>query len=211
MNKNPPGWYGKLPTLGDFASRRLEPDFIECWDGWLAAGMLALREQDEAGWLEAYLLGPSWRFLLMPGVLPGALGHQAWAGVLMPSVDRVGRYFPFTLVLPLGSAPASTAQMTALWHWLGRLDELAADALHEDWSPEQLEQELAGMAGPSLQAPPADSGQLDAATQIGIEAQALWRQAAVGRAYWFTASEDVAQRCRVDAGLPAALALLRKR
>ena len=24
-----PGWYGKLPTLGDFASRRLDPEFIE--------------------------------------------------------------------------------------------------------------------------------------------------------------------------------------
>ena len=37
-----PGWHGKLPTLGDFASRRLEAPFIEAWDGWLAAGMLAL-------------------------------------------------------------------------------------------------------------------------------------------------------------------------
>ena len=26
------GWYGKLPTLGDFASRRLDNDFVDIWD-----------------------------------------------------------------------------------------------------------------------------------------------------------------------------------
>jgi len=92
----PPGWHGKLPSLGDFASRRLDASFIEPWDGWLAAGLLALREARPEGWLEDYLGSPSWRFLLMPGVLPGDAGKQAWAGVLMPSVDRVGRYFPLT-------------------------------------------------------------------------------------------------------------------
>lgn len=209
MSRIAPGWYGKLPTLGDFASRRLESDFIDGWDGWLAAGMLALRQQDEAGWLQAYLLGPSWRFVLMPGALPGRLGEQAWAGVLMPSVDRVGRYFPFTLVQPLGAGPASTQQMTALWHWLGRLDELAADVLHGDWSVEQLEQELACMSGPGLQSLDVGSGELDAATLIGVEAQGLWQRAALGRGYWFTASEDIRPRSRVSAGLPEAATLLR--
>jgi type VI secretion system protein ImpM len=97
----PPGWHGKLPSLGDFASRRLDAAFIDAWDSWLAAGLLGLRERNPAGWLDAYLASPSWRFLLMPGVLPGAAGAQGWAGVLMPSVDRVGRYFPFTIVQPL--------------------------------------------------------------------------------------------------------------
>jgi hypothetical protein len=30
--------------------------------------------------------------------LPGLIGSNGWAGVLMPSVDRVGRQFPLTLV-----------------------------------------------------------------------------------------------------------------
>ncbi len=30
-----PGWYGKLSTLGDFVSRRLEPDWIHACDEWL--------------------------------------------------------------------------------------------------------------------------------------------------------------------------------
>ncbi len=219
----PPGWHGKLPSLGDFASRRLDAAFVEAWDGWLAAGLLALREADPAGWLAAYLASPSWRFLLMPGVLPGAPGRQAWAGVLMPSVDRVGRYFPFTIVQPLGDGPASTAQMAELWHWLGRLDELAGDALQEDWPVDRLEAELARMAPPPAAAPAAappawpPAGRFDAvplgadgsaAEVIGREAQALWAAQATGRAYWFTHSELGGRRLQVSRGLPAAVGAL---
>lgn len=143
----PPGWHGKLPSLGDFASRRLAPGFVELWDRWLAEGLQALQQQLGPDWLQAYLAGPTWRFMLMPGVLPGPLGTQAWAGVLMPSVDKVGRYFPFTLALPLGEPPAPPA-LEALWRWLGRLDDLAADALLEDWAVDRLETELTRLPGP---------------------------------------------------------------
>lgn len=217
MNPNPPGWHGKLPSLGDFASRRLDPAFVEAWDGWLAAGLLRLREAQPQAWLDAYLASPSWRFLLMPGVLPVP---GAWAGVLMPSVDRVGRYFPFTIALPLGDAPSSTRQMGELWHWLARLDELAGDALQDDWTVERLEDELARMQGPDLAAfataalaLPAEPGatvtlEADAATAIGAEAQALWRTAAAGRAYWFASTEVVGSRLLVSRGLPATAQLL---
>lgn len=217
-----PGWHGKLPSLGDFASRRLDAAFVEAWDGWLAAGLLALREANPAGWLDAYLASPSWRFLLMPGVLPGECARQGYAGVLMPSVDRVGRYFPFTIALPLGDAPASTQQMSALWHWLGRLDELALDALHDDWSVERLEDELSRMARPALEAaaappaPPAAAGALlavplaegaDAAAAFGVEAQSLWRARSAGLAWWYAQPEAAGRRLLVSRGLPAAAAM----
>lgn len=220
-----PGWHGKLPALGDFASRRLDASFIEPWDGWLAAGMLALRETNPSGWLQAYLGSPSWRFLLMPGVMPGVAGAQAWAGVLMPSVDRVGRYFPLTVVQALGDGPASTQQMQGLWHWLGRLDELARDALFEDWTADQLEQELARMAGhgvealaamPAVPAASADGWQevplspgMDAANHVGIEAQRLWAAQARGRAWWHAHPDDAPARLLLSRGLPSAQAMCR--
>ena len=218
----PPGWYGKLPWLGDFASRRLEASFIDPWDAWLASGLLALREAAPDSWLDAYLSSPSWRFLLMPGVLPGAAGASGWAGVLMPSVDRVGRYFPLTVVLPLGPRePAHSGQMGALWGWLARLDELARDALHDDWSADRLEEELARMALPDLGAaaaagvePPGGAGLLvecapgsDAAAQIGSEAQALWAPRATGRAWWQARPDDAPARLLLSRGLPAASTL----
>lgn len=217
-----PGWHGKLPSLGDFASRRLDAAFIEPWDGWLATGLLALREARPDGWLDAYLGSPSWRFLLMPGVLPGTAGTQAWCGVLMPSVDRVGRYFPLTLVLPLGAGPTSTQESAALWPWLGRLDELARDALHGDWTAERLEDELARMALPARGAPAAEAVELqrvgelvelpadaarDPALLIGTEAQRAFGPRAHGRAWWHARPDEMPARLLVSRGLPAAAAL----
>jgi type VI secretion system protein ImpM len=214
-----PGWHGKLPSLGDFASRRLEPDFVEAWDGWLAAGLLALREGDGAGWLDAYLASPSWRFLLLSGVLAGAPGRQGWAGVLMPSVDRVGRYFPFTIAWPLGDGPAGSEQMASLWRWLGRLDELARDALHQDWSVERLEAELVAMALPDLGPPGGARDEmvlrspgtllelpagLDAASVIAGQAQRIWAARARGQAWWQAVPDEAPQRLIVTQGLPPA-------
>ncbi len=218
----PPGWYGKLPTLGDFAARRLDASFIDPWDGWLATGLLALREARPQSWLQDYLGSPSWRFLLMPGVLPGAAGEGGWAGVLMPSVDRVGRYFPLTLVQPLGAGPTSTQQMAALWAWLGRLDELARDALFDDWTAERLEEELARLALPEITAmalavndAPAAAGELlecsatDAAQHIGAEAQRAWARTAHGHAFWHACADDVPARLLRCRGLPDAASLAR--
>ena len=136
------GWYGKIPSLGDFASRRLDADFIEAWDAWLAVGLSDWQASAPESWLDRYLAGPSWRFLLMPGLLPASCADHAWAGVLMPSVDRVGRYFPLTIAQPLAQLPADGWQVESLLGWLQQLDDLAVDALHDDWSIEQIEAEL---------------------------------------------------------------------
>jgi hypothetical protein len=80
-----PGWYGKIASLGDFASRRLSPDFISRWDGWLQQVMSASRGHLGEAWLNAYLTSPVWRFILFPGVC----GESSWVGVFMPSVDKV--------------------------------------------------------------------------------------------------------------------------
>ena len=217
----PPGWHGKLPSLGDFASRRLDGGFIEAWDAWLSAGLVALRQASPEGWLAAYLASPSWRFLLMPGVMPGQAGAQAWAGVLMPSVDRVGRYFPFTVAQPLAAGPASASQNQGLWSWLARLDELARDALFDDWTAERLEHELARLpahgVGPLAPGPPAGKalleeaagGVTDAATQIGIEAHQAWAAQAQGRAWWQASPDDAPARLLLSRGLPPAHAMPR--
>ena len=219
-----PGWHGKLPTLGDFASRRLPPAFLTPWDDWLATGLQLLRQGDPGGWLDRYLAAPSLRFLLMPGVLPGEAGQQAWAGVLMPSVDRVGRYFPFTLAQAVSPLPASLGQMQSLWAWLERLDELAADAMHDDWAIDRLEAELARMAGPELvasdPAPMADAMPASAAALsdrtlaagqnisqwIDQQAQALWQRQAQGQAFWYTCADNHPPGLRVSRGLPASAA-----
>jgi len=210
----PAGWHGKIPTLGDFATRRLDIDFVETWDGWLAGGLQSLRSRDD--WLAAYLTSPTWRFLLMPGSLPGSLGQRAWAGVLMPSVDRVGRYYPLTLAQPLAEVPAAASDVDALWLWLTQLDDCAADALHEDWTVERLETELEHIGGaPTVTTdaaapipvgdPPLQSltlgGQSHVPTCLALQAAVLWQRQMHGRAVWCTGLEQSTRRLLSSRGL----------
>ena len=143
-----PGWYGKLPSLGDFASRRLEADFIEPWDLWLGEGLQAQRAALGDGWLDAYNDTPPWRFLLAPGALRGVRPELAFAGVLVPSVDRVGRHFPFTVVASMAKPPGLPAEFDAVLAWLHRLEDMALDALQGDWTIDEVENELAGFGSP---------------------------------------------------------------
>jgi type VI secretion system protein ImpM len=191
------GWHGKLPTLGDFATRRLAPEFIEAWDAWLSDGLAAMRAQ--ADWPAAYLASPSWRFLLMPGALPASCGERAWVGVLMPSVDRVGRYYPLTLAHPLAAVPAASDELDALWRWLAQLDDAAVNALHDDWDLDALETQLARIGVPTASAT-GMFGAPDAAQALPFLAQrepavllspnvgTAWRERVRGQAFWYAES-----------------------
>ena len=219
MSSAVPGWYGKLPTLGDFASRRLDPAWIAAWDAWLAQGLGTLRADDDA-WLDGYLASPAWRFVVMPGAIPGDAGARACAGVLMASVDRVGRYFPLTLMAPLDALPRSTAKLEALLGWLARLEDIAVDAMQDDWSIDRLERELATCTCPiesdgetqpddAMQRPltvetlvrdvPADAAALAQrfADAAFVHARAAW----AGASFWLAANEQP-PRMMITQGLP---------
>lgn len=110
---NDVGFYGKLACRGDFVSRSLPQTFIQPWDQWLAAGIQASQQALGEQWLQAYLVSPLWRFALAPGVC----GTDAVVGVLMPSIDRVGRYFPLTVaqVLEPGASVAGVVGAADDW------------------------------------------------------------------------------------------------
>ena len=98
MNQtNLPGFYGKFPELGDFVNRRIPRSFLDHWDEWLQNAIATSRQRLDKDWLNLYLNSPVWRFALAGGLC----GDQPWCGLLMPSVDRVGRYYPLTIAAPL--------------------------------------------------------------------------------------------------------------
>ena len=137
-----PGWFGKMPALGDFASRRLPPEWVAAWDQWLQCEIVRSRAAlGHEGWLSLYLVAPVRRFWLAPGLLT----PSAWLGVLMPSVDSVGRHFPFTLAIAL--PPGRDDLVAALDHddWLAAADALARQALDPAFDVRALEQALAAM------------------------------------------------------------------
>jgi type VI secretion system protein ImpM len=215
------GWYGKLPCLGDFASRRLPPEFIALWDGWLQRSIAASRRQLGERWLDCFLTSPMWRFLLAPGLC----GSYAWAGVMLPSVDKVGRYFPLTLVLPVERCDGSLAHVFGADTWYAELEKIGLSALNVDFSPDQLEAALAQNPFPPRRRPSAQdmvardvAGWLDASSQPRVfqilnddsigevmedVAQALYATSAAGKAFWWSVSEEsAATECHCTPGLP---------
>jgi type VI secretion system protein ImpM len=132
------GWFGKIPSLGDFASRRLPQDFIDAWDLWLQHGMAASRASLGARWLESYLTSPIWYF----GLFPGVIGPQAWTGLVMPSIDKVGRHFPLTIAMPLDPSEGSIVALFERQDWYARLGQIALTTLSIDFPAERLEADL---------------------------------------------------------------------
>src|SRR5690349_9150235 len=100
------GFYGKLPSHGDFLRRRVSDAFVDAWDAWLRECIAASRTTLGPRWLDVYLTSPAWRF----ACAAGACGSAPVIGVVAPSVDQVGRYFPLTLVADL---PADVNLITA--------------------------------------------------------------------------------------------------
>lgn len=134
-----PGWYGKLPMLGDFASRRLPAPFVAACDAWLSKGIETSRQQLGEQWLQHYLTAPLWHFAWAPGVV-----DALWCfGVLMPSVDCVGRYFPLLVALRRPGAPGDAASLAALDAAYGRMGEAALANLRPHASLEGFERDLA--------------------------------------------------------------------
>lgn len=129
------GFYGKLPTYGDFIQKRLPTDFVNPWHEWLQSGMVACRERSPDGWMSFYLNCPAWSFVLSPGIC----GEQAVVGVTIPSVDRVGRYFNFTMasILPGNICPAVFAATHG--SWLDDLEDLALSVLEQEMDQETIE------------------------------------------------------------------------
>ena len=135
------GAFGKIPALGDFFRLGVTSDFVPAWDGWLQATLLAAAQALGSRFEACYMSAPIWRFALPPGVA----GSQGLVGVLMPSIDRVGRRFPLTLVAQTGF-DEQAALRNLIWQdrVLTAMEDLALQAL-DDLPRDAMAERLAGM------------------------------------------------------------------
>ena len=164
-----PGLYGKISEKGDFVTRRLARGFVEPWDAWLQAAMAHSREKLGEDWLPVYLNAPIWRFVLSAGIC----GDAVMAGVLMPSIDKVGRHFPLALVAEADPAAVPTALFAAAAEWFAGLEDLALSTLEDDFAFEAFDEALAGCGPP----PQAGAGTMEFGPQRPLEGR-RWRFAA---------------------------------
>lgn len=188
-----PGWFGKLACLGDFASRRLPNAFVRTCDAWLSQGLAASRAQLGERWLDAYLTSPLWRFAWAPGVVD----PRWWFGVMMPSVDNVGRYFPLLV------AQSLAAPSPSLPRWYAEVSQAALETLQPGATLDRFDAALQAAARTAGSGPPEAVGGDALALLAGDDAA----QRLQGRSLWWPLrSRNGESRFTLATGLPAAAA-----
>lgn len=210
------GFYGKVSTHGDFVSRRLPRTFLDPWDHWLQECLRCTHDQLGADWLDIYLTSPVWRFALSAGVC----GDAAWAGVLIPGVDRVGRYFPLTVAAPLPSGTGTLRTVIDADAWFSELERVALSSLDDAFDLDRFDRQVGALGpvplppgGPETAAASADSVAWHFALGTGSAGAAPWPALAGGlldalmprHSVWRTAGPDrVRPSLGVCHGLPPA-------
>ena len=164
-----PGFFGKVTSHGDFVARRLPASFQRPWDEWVQAGLRESRAALGAAWLPTYLNSPIWRFALSPG----ACGEYGWAGLLMPSVDRVGRHFPLTLAAPLTARASPLEHAVHQSAWYDRLEQLALSSLADDFLLEYFDAALCALGAPAAPCPD-DPSLVRAIAQAALHGHGVW-------------------------------------
>jgi len=138
------GFYGKLSSQGDFVLRRLPQQFVAPWDAWLQSGIAESKLTLGGAWEENYRNAPVWRFLLAPGIC----GEPAWAGLLQPSVDRVGRHFPLTVAAALPNDINVLETMLNASSWYADIERETAAAFSADVQIGALDSQLEQLVFP---------------------------------------------------------------
>lgn len=202
------GFFGKLPARGDFVSRRLVRDFTEPWDGWLQDAIAMSAQQLQEDWLATYLTAPIWRFLLSPGVC----GEMPMLGVVMPSVDRVGRYFPLTLAVGVPDSAAPARTMLGAGTWFADVEKLALSALEDDADLDRLDQDAEAIGPPAEDEPGCTRYRSERAVSIEFAGEGAPAAAAMDSVlallaaryslWWTSGSEQVRPALVVAEGLP---------
>lgn len=220
------GFYGKLPGHGDFVRRRVSDAFVDRWDRWLQEGLDASRRTLGDAWLDVYLTSPVWRVAADAGVC----GSLPFVGVMAPSVDRVGRYFPITIVTSLPREAGSLRAVSSAEEFLTRAERLIVETLaSDDVDIDAFDAGVRTLARlqTEVRATPASrlgrgalavlGGAPDAACRIALAAsespssafeqlvfmhlEALYQPAAV---FWTDGSARVPPTCLLQRGLPSA-------
>jgi type VI secretion system protein ImpM len=218
------GLYGKLPSHGDFLRRRVSDAFVGAWDSWLQQSIAASRAILGEQWLDLYLTSPAWSFACAPGVVGAAVA----VGVMVPSVDRVGRYFPLTVVCEPGAERSALEAATETPAWFETVERLMVEALAAERLDFEAFDAAIAATGTALEAP-ADGARVRVAQRdaqaIMSEANTAWQvpigsserlgaifpQLAFARLaelanpltlWWTEGSTVVAPTCLVVPGLP---------
>lgn len=145
------GAFGKMPSVGDFFRISAPNAFVQVWDEWLQKCLVSGAHSFGQRWDELYMSVPIWRFCLSENLA----GPDKIIGVLMPSIDRVGRRFPLTLMAKLPEDSSVVLDHFLQGDVFTSLEDTALSMLEDDATRDGLETALTGVAQPRATATPA--------------------------------------------------------
>lgn len=152
MQRNLTGYFGKLPDRADFVTGSCPDGFLNLWEPFLIHGLGQSRQELGGDWEDAYMTMPVWRFWMKSSV-PDGTPSACLAGALMPSVDKVGRKFPLTVV---GSSEGGDDDCRPSGAWYDSVEDVLLGALGEDATLKEFQEAVAGLAAPFEGAEPDD-------------------------------------------------------
>ncbi|ARQ61827.1 UNVERIFIED_ORG: type VI secretion system protein ImpM [Rhizobium etli] len=123
------GFYGKLPSHGDFVSMGLGHSLQSALDAWMQAGLQAAQQELGEDWKRRFRSMPAWRFIIERGLW----GPATVAGVLLPSLDRVGRSFPLVIAAQLHGFVEHPRQLYLDDTWFTAAEAIAESSAKRDF------------------------------------------------------------------------------
>jgi type VI secretion system protein ImpM len=130
------GFFGKIPTRGDFVQAGLSRSFTRAWDDWARRVLFDCLRLIGDGWDSAWREAPAWRFALPAG----QCGSRPVLGLFVPSVDGAGRKFPL-MIAAEGAANGSA--------FLDAAQKIAGEAVGGALAPDALLARLTGLNPPA--------------------------------------------------------------
>ncbi len=177
------GFYGKVPSHGDFVSGALAQKTQSVFDEWLRRSLGKLEEQDGEHWKARFLAAPPWRFVMGRGLC----GPVPLAGVMLPSHDRVGRPFPLTIMAQMPAFAGPARELCFDTSWFTAAEAIAETSRLEDFDLADL---VAALARLRLPRPRDDTKRIESAA----DQRSIW---------WTIDPNDGGQRGFMTDGLPA--------
>ncbi len=181
------GFYGKIPSHGDFISEGLDRELLGSLDGWLRSGLHACADIFADRWSAVFTNSPPLRFIIERGIW----GRSAYAGVLLPSKDRVGRKYPLIILAQMVDFRQHPRTLYLDDTWFMAAEALAETSMTLDFDMSRFTSSIKRLRMPK---PKGDDEDVPASPQTG-QPTSLW---------WYIDSESRRPRGVKFEGKPAA-------
>ena len=162
------GWYGKLPSAGDFLQRRLPDPVVNNWAHWFHNGLVNLQRDAQGPNGHPFSNAPVWNF-----VIPATLGSPyVQMGCLLPARDRVGRRYPICALRLFSQQDWRPQQLNMAASWYQQLGYTLLNGVRNGFSAEQIDRTL--QAIPALPSPPIALVEIERLQYQGTAISASW-------------------------------------